>query len=113
MIEWDTVTLRAIAHELDEVADQTGNTGDEREAMLSGFVSGYAATLRTRALEAELNWRAPTRELPTVPAYCANCQCRIEHNGVQWTHVGEWKGPRCPGRGLGSATWRAGVSSRG
>lgn len=66
MIEYDTVTLRAIADELNEVADRTGNTGDEREAMLSGFASGYAATLRTRALETELNWRAPTRELPIV-----------------------------------------------
>lgn len=76
MIEYDPGTLRALARELDQVADETGNTGDERKAMVSGFAAGFAATLRTRAIETELAWNAPTRELPVIARVRANNDIR-------------------------------------
>jgi hypothetical protein len=64
MIEYDPGTLRALARELDRIADQTGGVTDTASAHLCGFVNGLAATYRTRAIQAEQARNEDTREIP-------------------------------------------------
>lgn len=67
MIELDPATLRTLADELSEVADDAGARLDnDQEQYLAGFCANLADTYRTRALQTEINWKAPTRELPIV-----------------------------------------------
>lgn len=63
----DPATLRAIAAELDEVADEAGpHVHDDMEVFIASYAASYAATLRTRALRVEMFRAQVTTELPIV-----------------------------------------------